>query len=393
MARALRALDRRMLLFTHPSMLATSRRPVTPSTPAACKPCSTRWRTCRSIAAKRRSRDASALERVHPQRYIDALEPAFAEARDARVRLDPDTYISAGSREAIYRAAGACVAAVDAVMAAKTTWRSAPCVRPAITPSRRRRWAFAFSTTSPSARCTRSTRTASARVAVVDFDVHHGNGTQTVAEREPRLMFASTHQAPLYPGTGAASETGVRRQRRQRAAAAGAGSAQWRQAMQTRVLPALDAFAPELILVSAGFRRAQGRSARANGTGRRGFRLGGARTARAIAYNTARASLSQLWRAGTTWLRSPDRPRLIWGRFSAIETRSRGGGSPVARRVRMTTTMAPDETLDRRSAATHRLDCHRAARPAACRPHRPHRPSRLSRVVDRLTICAGLHPE
>jgi acetoin utilization deacetylase AcuC-like enzyme len=92
-----------------------------------------------------------------------------------------------------------------------------------------------------------------ARVAVVDFDVHHGNGTQTIAEREPRLMFASTHQSPLYPGTGAATETGIAHNVVNAPLPPGAGSAQWRQAMQSRVLPALDAFAPQLLLVSAGF--------------------------------------------------------------------------------------------------------------------------------------------
>jgi acetoin utilization deacetylase AcuC-like enzyme len=91
------------------------------------------------------------------------------------------------------------------------------------------------------------------KVAVVDFDVHHGNGTQTIAEREPGLMYASTHQAPLYPGTGAVSETGLDGNVVNAPLPAGAGSAAWRAAMETRVLPALDAFAPELILVSAGF--------------------------------------------------------------------------------------------------------------------------------------------
>jgi acetoin utilization deacetylase AcuC-like enzyme len=91
------------------------------------------------------------------------------------------------------------------------------------------------------------------RVAVVDFDVHHGNGTQTVAERDARVFYASTHQAPLYPGTGAADETGIDGNVVNAPLPAGAGSVQWRNAMETRVLPALDVFAPELILVSAGF--------------------------------------------------------------------------------------------------------------------------------------------
>ena len=76
-----------------------------------------------------------------------------------------------------------------------------------------------------------------ARVAVVDFDVHHGNGTQTIAESEPRLMFASTHQAPLYPGTGAHSETGIGGNVVNAPLSAGAGSQEWRNAMEARVLP------------------------------------------------------------------------------------------------------------------------------------------------------------
>jgi acetoin utilization deacetylase AcuC-like enzyme len=91
------------------------------------------------------------------------------------------------------------------------------------------------------------------RVAVVDFDVHHGNGTQTVAEGEPALLFASTHQFPFYPGTGAASETGVNGNVVNAPLPAGADGAVWRAAMTRTILPAIDKFAPELILVSAGF--------------------------------------------------------------------------------------------------------------------------------------------
>ena len=194
-----------------------------------------------------------ALTRVHPGAYVDALEPAFAEAREARVRLDADTYVSSGSREAAYRAAGACVAAVDAVMQGED--QMAFCaVRPP---------GHHAEPISPMGFCIFNNVAIGAlhaldahglsRVAVIDFDVHHGNGTQTVAEKEPRLFFASTHQAPLYPGTGAANETGIARNVVNAPLPAGAASAEWRHAMETRVLPALDAFAPELILVSAGF--------------------------------------------------------------------------------------------------------------------------------------------
>jgi len=91
------------------------------------------------------------------------------------------------------------------------------------------------------------------RVAIVDFDVHHGNGTQTVAEKDARVMFCSTHQSPLYPGTGAASEHGRAHNVVNAPLSAGAGSAEWRTAMGSKILPALDAFAPELLFVSAGF--------------------------------------------------------------------------------------------------------------------------------------------
>jgi acetoin utilization deacetylase AcuC-like enzyme len=92
-----------------------------------------------------------------------------------------------------------------------------------------------------------------ARVAIIDFDVHHGNGTQSVAEKDARVLFASTHQSPLYPGTGAANETGIAHNVVNAPLPPGAGSAPWRAAMEALVFPAIDAFEPELILVSAGF--------------------------------------------------------------------------------------------------------------------------------------------
>jgi acetoin utilization deacetylase AcuC-like enzyme len=197
--------------------------------------------------------DADAIARVHPHAYIAALEPAFAESQRARVRLDPDTYLSAGSREASYRAVGACVAAIVAVMAGEDN--SAFC---AVRPPGHHAEPLA-----PMGFCIFNSIAIAAlhaleahglkRVAIVDFDVHHGNGTQSVAEKDARVFFASTHQAPLYPGTGGADETGIANNVVNAPLPPGTGSAAWRQAMETRVLPALDAFAPDFILVSAGF--------------------------------------------------------------------------------------------------------------------------------------------
>ena len=242
-----------MLLFTHPAMLAHEAPPGHPEHAGRLKAV---LDALEDLPLDRREAplaDVDAIERVHPKRYIEALEPAFAEAREARVRLDPDTYLSAGSREAIYRAAGACVAAVDAVLGGEDAMAFCA-VRPP---------GHHAEPISPMGFCIFNNIAIAAmhaleahglkRVAVVDFDVHHGNGTQSIAEKEPRLFFASTHQSPLYPGTGASNETGLAHNVVNAPLQAGAGGAEWREAMETRVLPVLAAFAPELILVSAGF--------------------------------------------------------------------------------------------------------------------------------------------
>ena len=95
--------------------------------------------------------------------------------------------------------------------------------------------------------------TASDRVAVVDFDVHHGNGTQEIFWSDPTLMYCSTHQMPLYPGTGAVAERGEHDNIVNAPLRAGDGGEQFRDAIETRILPRLRVFGPELIVISAGF--------------------------------------------------------------------------------------------------------------------------------------------
>jgi acetoin utilization deacetylase AcuC-like enzyme len=242
-----------MLLFTHPSMLDHQPPPGHAEHAGRLQAV---LDALENMPFERREAplaDRTALIRVHPERYIEALEPAFEEARSARVRLDPDTYISAGSREATYRAAGACVAAVDAVLGGEDDMAFCAVRPPGHHAEPIAPMGFCIFNNVAVAALHALEAHNLARVAVVDFDVHHGNGTQTMAEREPRLMFASTHQAPLYPGTGDADETGIAGNVVNAPLPAGAGSAEWRHAMEARVLPALDAFAPQLILVSAGF--------------------------------------------------------------------------------------------------------------------------------------------
>jgi acetoin utilization deacetylase AcuC-like enzyme len=191
-----------------------------------------------------------AIARAHRPEYVDHVLAAMPET--GYVALDGDTTVSPGSREAALRAAGALCVAVDAVMAGEAD--TAFCaVRPpghhaeAVT-------AMGFCVFNNIAIGVQHARQVHRleRVAVVDFDVHHGNGTQHIFERDKGVFFASTHQMPLYPGTGAASERGVGNVVNA-PLPPGAGGSHFREAMRTTILPALEEFAPQFLLISAGF--------------------------------------------------------------------------------------------------------------------------------------------
>ena len=144
------------------------------------------------------------LLRVHSADYLDTIAAASGRA----VMLDPDTFTSPESVEIAALAAGATVQAAEHARATSTSRRSRWCVRPDITPSATARWDSASITTSPSPPRTPS-RAGQRRVAIVDIDVHHGNGTQWMFYDDPRVLYFSTHQFPFYPGTGAADEIGT----------------------------------------------------------------------------------------------------------------------------------------------------------------------------------------
>ena len=191
------------------------------------------------------------IARVHPKAYIDGVLEAVPDHGYAR--LDADTVVSPGSREAALRAAGGVCAAVDAVMSGEV--RNAFCaVRP---PGHHAETARAmgfclFNSVAVGAAHARAVH-GLRRVAVVDFDVHHGNGTQDIFWDEPDLFYVSTHQMPLYPGTGLAEETGTAGNILNVPLPAHAGSPDYRQAITAVVLPALEDFGPELLMISAGF--------------------------------------------------------------------------------------------------------------------------------------------
>ena len=191
---------------------------------------------------------AEDLRLVHSDDYLRAI--AKAAPSEGRISLDEDTQMSPGSLRAAELAAGAVTAAVRAVAAGEGT-RAFCAVRP---PGHHAGPGFPmgfclYSNVAIGARVAQAAGLA--KVAVVDFDVHHGNGTQAVFEADPLLFLASVHQSPLWPGSGEPSETGVGN------IANGtvppmAPRAQWRATFEA-LLERVDAFAPDLILISAGF--------------------------------------------------------------------------------------------------------------------------------------------
>lgn len=191
------------------------------------------------------------LTLMHPASYVDGLMAAFPT--EGRVQIDADTAVSPGSWEAASRAAGGVVAAVDAVMAGDAL-RAFCAVRPPghhAEPNQTMGFCL-FNNIAIGAAHARDVHALS-RVAVIDFDVHHGNGTQAMFENEPMLFYGSTHQMPLYPGTGRPSESGIAHNIVNAPLPPNAGSAQFRTAMKDVVLPRLDGFGPELVMISAGF--------------------------------------------------------------------------------------------------------------------------------------------
>ena len=191
------------------------------------------------------------IARVHRRDYIDHVFSTVPQCGYAG--LDPDTIVSPGSGEAALRAAGAVVAAVDAVMAGEA--RNAFCaVRP---PGHHAESGQAmgfclFNNIAIGAAHARAVHGLQ-RIAIVDFDVHHGNGTQEYCQHDPGLFYASTHQAQLFPGTGEIRERGDFGNIVNAPLAAMAGSPEFRHSMTRFVLTALDAFEPELLMISAGF--------------------------------------------------------------------------------------------------------------------------------------------
>jgi acetoin utilization deacetylase AcuC-like enzyme len=195
-----------------------------------------------------------ALLRAHSPALVDAiLGPLAARAqRETRVALDPDTVMSRGSAQAALRAAGAVCRAVDAVGAGEISNAFCAVRPPGHHAERSRAMGFClFDNVAVGALHARAK--GFERIAIVDFDVHHGNGTQDIFWSDAASLYISTHQMPLYPGTGSAGETGESGNVLNLPLAPGAGGRELRAAFDRHALPALEAFRPDFLFISAGF--------------------------------------------------------------------------------------------------------------------------------------------
>jgi acetoin utilization deacetylase AcuC-like enzyme len=241
------------LLMTHEACLAHDPGPHHPESPARLKAVLAALAGPAFAKLVRREAPKASLEQiatVHPGDFAERILAVVP--KQGYAAIDADTVVSPGSGEAALRAAGACIAAVDAVVNGEA--QNAFCaVRPPghhAEPHHAMGFCL-FNNVAIAAVHARRVHKIE-RVAVIDFDVHHGNGTQAAFEQDATMLYASTHQMPLYPGTGAASERGVGNIINAPLRPM-SGSEEFRKAFSAIILPALDAFRPEFVIVSAGF--------------------------------------------------------------------------------------------------------------------------------------------
>lgn len=197
-----------------------------------------------------REATAEQIGRVHDPAYVSRVLASIPES--GLSALDPDTVLSPGSGVAALRAAGALIDAVDAVVGG-----DAPRVFCAVRPpghhaEPERGMGFCLFNNVAIGAAHALAEHGLERVAIIDFDVHHGNGTQAAFEAQPAVLFGSSHQSPLYPGTGMASETGVGNIVNMPLDPGSDGEI-FREVWQSRFLPRLEAFHPQMIFISAGF--------------------------------------------------------------------------------------------------------------------------------------------
>ncbi|MCV6593982.1 MAG: histone deacetylase family protein [Silicimonas sp.] len=195
--------------------------------------------------------DRAEVERCHPPHHFDRI--AATIPAQGHASLDADTHVAPGSLDAALRAVGGCNAAVDSVLAGEAKTAFNLMRPPGHHAERETPMGFCLFGTVAIAAKRALDHHGLERVAVLDFDVHHGNGTQDLLWDEPRTFFCSSHQMPLYPGSGATHETGAHGNVLNAPLPPMSGGIEARRVWGDVILPAVDDFAPELILISAGF--------------------------------------------------------------------------------------------------------------------------------------------
>ncbi len=190
---------------------------------------------------------AACHDRDYAQAIVDA-SPA-----SGLVQIDPDTLMSPGTLEALLRGVGAATHAVDEVMAGRVSNAFCAMRPPGHHAESRKAMGFCFFNNAAIAARHAQGAHGATRVAVIDWDVHHGNGTQEIFWDDSSVLYASTHQMPLYPGTGAPSERGEHGTIVNAPLRPGHGSAEFKDAFESALLPRVESFQPDLIVISAGF--------------------------------------------------------------------------------------------------------------------------------------------
>ena len=197
--------------------------------------------------------EADIVALVHPMDYLEAIREAGPSEDEGMIRLDADTSMSPGSLEAALRAVGGGVLAVDEVMNQKVSNAFVAVRPPGHHAETARPMGFClFNSVAIAARYAQN-KYGIERAAIVDFDVHHGNGSQDIFWADKSVMYCSTHEMPLFPGTGALGERGEHDTIVNAPLRAGDGGDRFREAFEVAILPRLREFKPEILIISAGF--------------------------------------------------------------------------------------------------------------------------------------------
>jgi acetoin utilization deacetylase AcuC-like enzyme len=244
----------RVALFTHAACLAHDPGAGHPESPARLRAITAALEHpdfAALIRAPAPQATEAQLRRAHPADYVKTLL-SFRQIADI-ASLDADTHIGPGSIDAALHAAGGAIAAVDAILQGHADTAFSATRPPGHHAEASQAMGFCFFSTAAIAALHARHHWHLQRVAIVDFDVHHGNGTQHILQSDRDFLYISSHQSPCYPGTGAARETGVANNVVNLPLAPGDGSHAFRAAWQTRGIPALKTFAPDFLIISAGF--------------------------------------------------------------------------------------------------------------------------------------------